>query len=121
MEKYALTVQRIGLVAITNLLVALSGVILLPILTKTLPITSYGTWALILVTIGLLPVLTSLGLRQTMVRFLAASKDKHQIREVFYSLAFVVFAAALQKKNLIFFTLLRQYTDCLFRCLASRQ
>ena len=95
MEKYTLTVQRIGLVAIANLLVALSGVVLLPILTKSLSITSYGSWALIVVTITLLPTLTSLGLRQAMIRFLAASKDKHDIQEVFYSLAFVVFVAAV--------------------------
>ena len=95
MERYALTVQRIGLVAIANLLIALSGIILLPVLTKTLPITSYGSWALVVATISLLPVITSLGLRQTMIRFLAASKDKHDIQEVFYSLAFVVFVAAL--------------------------
>jgi len=30
-----------------------------------------------------------------MVRFLAASKDKHEIQEIFYSLAFIVFVAAL--------------------------
>lgn len=37
MERYALTVQRIGLMAVANILVALSSLILLPILTKTLP------------------------------------------------------------------------------------
>jgi O-antigen/teichoic acid export membrane protein len=95
MEKYALTVQRISLVAIVNLLIAFSGVILLPILTKTLSITSYGSWALIAATISLLPLVTSLGLRQAVIRFLAASTDKHEIQEVFYSLAFVVFVAAL--------------------------
>ncbi|MGB9372348.1 MAG: oligosaccharide flippase family protein [Halobacteriota archaeon] len=95
MEKYSLTVQRIGLVGIANLLIALSGIILLPILTKTLPITSYGSWALIAATISLLPMIASLGLRQTVIRFLAASKDKHEIQEAFYSLVFVVFVAAL--------------------------
>lgn len=102
MEKYALTVQRIGLVGMANLLIALGGIILLPILTKTLPITSYGSWALILTTIGLLPMITTFGLRQAMIRFLAASTDKHDIQEVFYSNLFVVFVAALVLSGLFF-------------------
>jgi len=102
MEKYALTVQRISLVAIVNLLVAFSGVILLPILTKTLPITGYGSWALISTTIVLVPTLTSLGLRGAMIRFLAASKDKRNTQEVFYSLAFIVLAASSVASGLFF-------------------
>ena len=102
MEKYTLTVQRIGLVAIANLLITLSGVILLPILTKTLSIASYGSWALLVATISLLPMITSLGLRQAEIRFLAASKERREIQEVFYSLAFVVFIAALVVSGLLF-------------------
>jgi O-antigen/teichoic acid export membrane protein len=75
MEKYALTVQRIGVVGVSNLLIALSGLLLLPILTKTLSITDYGSWSLIAVTIIFVPTLTSLGLRQTMIRFKAAVKS----------------------------------------------
>jgi O-antigen/teichoic acid export membrane protein len=95
MEKYALTVQRIGLIATANLLIAFSGVILLPVLTKTLSITSYGSWALVSTTIALVPMLTSLGLRGAMIRFLAASKDMRNTQEVFYSLATVVLAGSL--------------------------
>jgi O-antigen/teichoic acid export membrane protein len=102
MEKYARTIQRMGLIAIANLFIALSGVILIPILTKTLPITSYGSWALISTTIVLVPTLISLGLRGAMIRFLAASKDKSNTREVFYSLASVVLAGSLVTSGLFF-------------------
>jgi len=102
METYIHTAQRIGIVAITNILVALSGIILLPILTKTLPISDYGSWALILVTIGFVPLLATLGLRLAMVRFLAASTDKQNTREIFYSLLFVVFFGALIASALFF-------------------
>jgi O-antigen/teichoic acid export membrane protein len=102
MEKYALTVQRIGLIAIVNFIIAFSGVILLPVLTKTLSITSYGSWALISTTIALVPMLTSLGLRGAMIRFLAASNDKRNTQEVFYSLASVVLAGSLVASGLFF-------------------
>ena len=65
MSEYRLFAQRIGLIGITNLLVNLSGVILLPILTKTLPIEEYGIWTQITVTIGLIPSIVMLGLPYT--------------------------------------------------------
>jgi O-antigen/teichoic acid export membrane protein len=102
MEKYALTVQRIGLVAVANVLIALSGLILLSILTKTLPIADYGSWSLITVTMVLVPTLASLGLRSAMIRFLAASTDTRNTQEVFYSLLFVVLVAALVASTLFF-------------------
>ena len=67
--EYKLFVQRIGLVGITNILIALSSLILLPILTKGLSITEYGTWVLIMTTIALIPNVANLGLPYTMVRF----------------------------------------------------
>jgi O-antigen/teichoic acid export membrane protein len=90
MNEHKLFTQRIGLIGITNLLVGLSGIILLPILTKTLPIEEYGVWVQIVVTIGLIPAVATLGLPYTMVRFLAAAKKREEIQEGFYSIAFIV-------------------------------
>ena len=90
MAKYTLTVRRLGLASIISPLVTLSNIILLPILTKNLPIADYGAWALVIVTIGLLPVLVCLGLPAAMTRFLAAATDKRDIREAFYSMGFIV-------------------------------
>jgi O-antigen/teichoic acid export membrane protein len=90
MGKFTLTARRLGLSAVVAPLVSLSNLILLPILTKNLPIADYGSFALIMVTIGLLPLLVTLGLPNAMVRFLAAATDKRDIREAFYSMAFVV-------------------------------
>jgi O-antigen/teichoic acid export membrane protein len=83
-------VQRIGLVGIANLLVALSSLILLPILTKNFSIDDYGIWVQINTTIALLPNLTTLGLPYTMVRFLSAETDKKIIQEGFYSILSMV-------------------------------
>ena len=74
MTEYKLFAQRVGLVGIVNLLVSLSGIILLPILTKTLPIGEYGIWVQIIVTITLISPVAGLGLPYTMVRFLAAEE-----------------------------------------------
>lgn len=82
--------QRIGLVGIANLLVALSSLILLPILTKNFSIDDYGIWVQINTTIALLPNLTTLGLPYTMVRFLSAETDKKIIQEGFYSILSMV-------------------------------
>ncbi len=90
MEKYTLTVRRLGLTAIVTPLMTLSNFILLPILTKKLPIADYGAWALVMVTLGLLPPLVTLGLPAAMTRFLAAATDKREIREDFYSMGFIV-------------------------------
>jgi O-antigen/teichoic acid export membrane protein len=95
MGKYTLTVRRIGLSAVITPLVYLSNIILLPILTRNLVIADYGAFALILVTLGLLPPLAALGLQSSLVRFGAAAKDKRDIQELFYSMGSVVFAVSL--------------------------
>jgi len=90
LSEYRLFAQRIGLIGVTNLLVSLSGVILLPILTKNLPVEEYGVYAQIIVTIGLIPSIVLLGLPYTMVRFLAGEKDRETVREGFYSIYIIV-------------------------------
>jgi O-antigen/teichoic acid export membrane protein len=90
MAKHTLTARRLGLTAVVTPLVTLSNLILLPILTKKLPIADYGAWALVTVTVGLLPQLVTLGLPSAMTRFLAAATDKREIQEDFYSMGFVV-------------------------------
>ena len=105
MNEHKLFTQRIGLIGITNLLVGLSGLILLPILTKNIPIEEYGIWIQISVTIGLIPAVVMLGLPFTMVRFLAAAKKREEIQEGFYSIAFIVlFTSAIASFLLFLFS-----------------
>ena len=99
---YTLTARRLGLSAVISPLVYLSGVILLPILTKNLAISDYGTFSLITITIGLLPALVTLGLPSAMIRFLAAAKDKRDIQEMFYSTGFVVLLTSSVASALLF-------------------
>jgi O-antigen/teichoic acid export membrane protein len=101
MGKYTLTVRRIGLSAVIAPLVYLSNIILLPILTRNLAIADYGTFALILITLVMLPPLVALGLSSSLVRFGAAAKDKRDIRELFYSMGFIVLVASLTVSGLL--------------------
>ena len=102
MEKYTLTARRLGLTAVVTPLTALSNLILLPVLTKKLPIADYGAWALIVVTVSLVPYLATLGLPSAMTRFLAAETDKREIREDFYSMGFVIVLTSSIVSGLLF-------------------
>lgn len=90
MNECKLFVQRIGLIGVAQLFTSLSGIILLPILTKNLSIEDYGIWAQINTTIGIFPGAVMLGLPYALVRFLPALKKKEEIQETFYSVFFVV-------------------------------
>lgn len=95
MSDYKLFTQQIGLTGITTLIISLRGIILLPILTKTLGANDYGIWALIMVTISLCTPLVTIGLLSGIVRFLAAETDKKEIREGLFSSLIVIFFVGL--------------------------
>lgn len=102
MEKYTLTARRLSLTAVATPLTSFSNLVLLVVLTKKLPIADYGAWALIMVTLGVLPWLTTLGLPTAIRRFLAAEKDKRVIQEAFYSMGLVVFVTSSIVCGLLF-------------------
>ena len=102
MSEYELLVKRTGLAGLSNFVVSLSPIILLPILTKLLTIEEYGIWTLIVVTASFVPVLVSLGLTSSLVRFLAPVINKEEIREGYYSVALAVVCASLVASLLIF-------------------
>ena len=105
LERYKLFVKRIGLLGVTNFLVALNSIILIPILTKNLPISDYGLWVQVNTTYFLITGFTALGLPYTMVRFLASEKDNERIQEVFYSLfSLIIFSSLITLLILIYFS-----------------
>ena len=90
LESYKLFVKRIGLLGITNLLVALNTILLIPILTKNFSASDYGIYVQVITTFFLITSVANLGLPYTMVRFLSAEKDKEKIKEGFYSMAALI-------------------------------
>ena len=91
-QRFAKDVLIIG---IANALVALSGIIFMPLITKTLGAHDYGIWAQVVVTINLMLVFAGLGLPGAIVRFLPAKIDRGEIQEEFYSVFCLVFLATL--------------------------
>ena len=91
-QKFAKDVFIIG---ISNALVALSGIILLPLITKTLGAHDYGIWAQVQVTLNLVLGFVGLGLPYAMTRFLPAKTNREEIREDFYSVLCLVFLVTL--------------------------
>ena len=79
-------VQDVGLVGIAEIAVALGGIILIPLLTKTLGAYGYGLWQQMLVTVGILSPLASFGLNNSLVRFLPAKINKLEKQNIFLSI-----------------------------------
>jgi len=92
----------VGLIGATQLLLRLVGLILIPIITKTLGAYQYGIWAQISVTISLLTPLAMLGLSATLVRFLAGEKEKDKIRDGFFSVVAVIILSGSLLSALLF-------------------
>jgi O-antigen/teichoic acid export membrane protein len=108
-KSYQIFARQIGLVAVAQLMVSLEGLIILPILTKTLGASAYGIWALILATVSFLQPFILLGLDSSILRFLS-SKDKKEIVQGVITVLFVVVVLGLIVSSIIFFS-----SDFLFK------
>ncbi|WP_458405172.1 oligosaccharide flippase family protein [Methanobrevibacter sp.] len=95
MDEYVKFIKRIGVIGIANILISLSGLIFIPIITKSFSTADYGVWAQVNTFVSLVPNIVNLGLPYTMVRFLAAEKDKTIIKQSFYSMMLLVLASTV--------------------------
>jgi len=94
--------KRIGLLGLSNLLVTVSNILILPVLTKKLPIDDYGIWIQLIITSTLLSNFLTLALPNSIPRFLAPKKEKNEIQEDFYSLLFFVLAINIVSAFILF-------------------
>lgn len=113
MDEYIQFIKRIGVVGIANILISLSGLIFIPIITKNFSTADYGVWAQVNTLIALVPNIVNLGLPYTMVRFLAAEKDKEKIKSSFYSMMLLVLVSTLIMIS-VFIIFSHQISDALF-------
>ena len=95
MSNYKSFVGRIGIVGISNILIALSSLIFIPIITKSFSTAEYGIWTQILTTVALLPNIANLGLPFTMVRFLSSEHDKDKFKQSFYPMVTITTLSTL--------------------------
>jgi len=95
--------KDVGIIGLTELVIALKGLVILPIITKLLGVENYGIWAQLIVTLSLITPIATLGLPYTLVRFLAAKKDKKGIQDGIYSVLTIIFSVALIIFLILFF------------------
>ncbi|ADZ08974.1 polysaccharide biosynthesis protein [Methanobacterium lacus] len=99
---YKLFVKRIGLIGITNFLVAMNTIILIPILTKNFSAIDYGIWVQVITTFYLVTSVANLGFPYTLIRFVSAEKEKSKIQNTFYTMAVFILIFSLFISTLIF-------------------
>ncbi len=90
--KFAKNVLIIGL---TQVSVALSRLIVLPLLTKVLGTYDYGIWSQVNVTIGLVTVFSRVGLNVALCRFVSARTRREELQEDFYSVLSVALLTSM--------------------------
>lgn len=78
------------------------GLFLMPLLTKTLGVHSYGIWSQVHVTVDILLPFTGLGLVAALVRFLAAENNRVNIQEGFYSILMTTFMVSAIVSAVVF-------------------
>jgi O-antigen/teichoic acid export membrane protein len=88
-------IKDIGFVGIAEILVALGGIILIPLITKTLGAYGYGLWQQAMVTIGILSPIASFGLNNALVRFLPAKKKIREKQQLFLSILVFKFIVSI--------------------------
>jgi len=81
-------------VAISQAILSLTSIIILPFLTKYYSSEIYGIWTQIFVTVGVLSPILSLQFGTAMVRFLAAEEDREKRRRAFGAMLWSVLALA---------------------------
>ncbi len=108
--------KDVGIIGSTKALVAigsLNGIILLPILTKNLPVAEYGIFIQLTIMVGLMTQIATLSLvPHTLVRYIAGEKDKKEIQDAVISTSIIIFIVSLILALLIIFlseTILRNY------------
>lgn len=84
----------VGWVALSRVLMGLTGLVILPALTRSYPAEIYGVWAQSLVTVELLSPVVNLRLAVATVRFLAAEEDSKERQRAFSAMLWPVLGVA---------------------------
>jgi len=101
-KEYFTFSRHVIYVIVANIIVLLIGIVRIPILTRALGADMYGIWALILATVSLMVPFALIGFSMSIIRFLAAEKNRDRIRDDFISACIVVFISGCVFSLLIF-------------------
>lgn len=84
-----------GIVYLFGILSSLSGIFLLPIITKILGVEDYGLYVQFTITISLITGFATLGLPYTTVRFLSGEKNRIKIQGEVWSTIILIFLSSI--------------------------
>lgn len=102
---YKKFIKDIGILGLTQLISALSGIITLPVITKLLGAQNYGIWTQLLITLALISTIAPLNLPYTLIRFLAGEKNKNEFQDGIWSVVTIILCiSATISLSLIFFS-----------------
>lgn len=76
MEQYRKFTKDVLLIGLVSIFISIQQIILIPLLTKTLGVESYGIWSSIMLTVELIALIASLGLGYAIIRFFAKFNKK---------------------------------------------
>lgn len=110
---YKLFIKDIGLAGISHIILALKGLILLPILAKALGPTYYGIWTQIMITTSLLLPIILLKLDTAMIRFLGDEDNIEKTGKGISSIFLAVFLS-LSFVSILLLMLPNKFTVFLF-------
>ena len=102
MSEHRIFIKRIALVGIAKFITSFRGLLMLPLLTKTIGVAGYGIWSQILVTVGLLTPFLILNLNSAAVRFLPAEKDNKKVAKGIFTVLFTVLFVGIFFAALLF-------------------
>ena len=115
---YKKIVQDVGIISILGMTTSISGILLLPIITKILGVQDYGIYVQFSVTLALIIGITTLGLPYATVRFLAGEKNREKIiGEVWSTVLIILLASILVTAVMMLFS--RPIANLLFGGLIS--
>jgi O-antigen/teichoic acid export membrane protein len=86
--------KSVAVSASVQILLKMKGLILMPILTKTLGVVNYGVWAQVSVICSLVSPLAMMGLPNGLFRYLPG-RDGSSVQREYYSVTFIVFLSTL--------------------------
>lgn len=100
-SKYSIFAKRIGLVGVAQTAISLKGLIILPILAKTIGASGYGSWELVLITVSIFQPFILLGLDNSILRFFS-SKEKEEIVKGVFTAFFVILVTGTAVSLILF-------------------
>jgi O-antigen/teichoic acid export membrane protein len=94
-QKYSTFGRQVGYIIAANIATLLLGILQVPILTKGLGASLYGTFSLIYAAVSLLVPFATLGFGESIIRFLSAEKDITRVKDDFFSAVTLVFVSGI--------------------------